>query len=298
MVDIKQLLQDHNVPFTTEGKNTQRGWVNVCCPKCSDSSNHGGFNIQGGYYNCWQCGHTKLPEILSLLIGCSYPEARELIKEYDNAIEYTVERKTPKRKEIIFPKDTRELSELRPHRKYLERRNYDPEEIVRLWKVKGTGFLGSYKFRILIPIILNQKIVSYTARDITDRAQLRYKSCKIEEEVIHHKHICYGTDYVKYRRAIIVEGPMDVWRIGPGALSTFGTAFTPQQLIFLSTIIDEAFILYDREEQAQKDAQKLYYGLSGIINHVEIIEPPTYAKDPGQMKEKDAEDMRKFFLKY
>lgn len=290
MIDIKQILDDYNIHYDTEGKNTQRGWINVNCPFCEDPSNHGGFNLSGQYYNCWQCGAKKLDRALSSILESDLWQTRKIMDEYETGLVIKQDpKKTPKANQIEFPKGT--ISIKSSHRIYLLDRDYTPGEIERIWYIKGTGHLGNYKHRIIIPIYLNNKIVSFTSRDITGKAILRYKACAIEDEVIHHKHICYGSDYIRNRRAIIVEGPLDVWRIGPGAIATFGTSFTPQQILFISEIIDEAFILYDRG--AEKEAKKLYYNLTGLIKHVEIVSLPGKYKDPGEMKRKDVNILKK-----
>ncbi|MCK9281503.1 MAG: hypothetical protein M0P71_12835 [Melioribacteraceae bacterium] len=294
MVNIKQLLDDYNIPVFTEGKNTQRGWINIQCPFCDDKSSHGGFNITKGYYSCWQCKGHHMDQVLSLLLDCTPWQARKIMDEYEVAAVMREERKkVPKANKIIFPKGTTDLQ--KAHRKYLINRGYDPDEIIKTWGVQGTGMHGPYKHRIIIPIIIDEQIISFTSRDITDRAELRYKSCSIENEVIHHKHVCYGSDFIKYKRAIIVEGPLDTWKIGPGALATFGTGFSPQQVLFLSGILDSAFIMYDRK--AEKEARLLGFQLAALINHVEYIYDYG-VKDPGEMNKKEIVEIRKKFLRY
>lgn len=294
MVNIKELLDEYNVPYFTEGKNTQRGWINVQCPFCDDHSNHGGFNIAEGYYNCWQCGHHYIEDILTELLECSFSEAKRIMAEHETAAVLGENiRKTPKAKHITFPPGTQEIKKY--HWDYLIRRNFDPDEIIKHWHIKGTDHIGKYKFRIIIPIILNNRIVSYTSRDVTGKAELRYKACPIEEEVIHHKHIVYGADYVQNRKAIICEGPTDVWRIGPGAVCTFGTSFKQEQILFLCNLIDEAFILFD--DAAKKEAIKLANNLSPLLNRVEILYDYG-VKDPGEMSEIKIKKIRKNTLNF
>ncbi len=292
MVNIKQFLDDYNIQQFTEGKNTQAGWINIQCPFCQDNSNHGGFNISGGYYNCWQCGGHNIIQVIIKLLECSYWKAKQIVDEYEvAAVLKENKKKVPGARIIEFPKGT---GNLQPHhKKYLIKRGFDPEEIINLWGIRGTSHLGPYKFRIIIPITLNDKIISYTARDITDRAELRYKACAIEKEVVHHKHIVYGADYVKKRRAIISEGPTDVWRIGPGSLATFGTAFTPQQILFLCNLLDEAYILFDNAAKAE--AYKLGNQLGALIDHVEVLHDYG-AKDPDKMSMSDIKQLRKNYL--
>jgi len=204
-MSIEQLLNDYNIPTSTSGKNWQTGWIQVNCPFCNDSGFHGGFNIVGNYYNCWKCGGHNLEDIIMELLGIGYYVTKHLILSYHQPGEQQAiaKKKTPKAKEIEWPANCHICTG--QHGKYLRKRNFDIRKISKDWGIQGTGPIGPYKFRIIIPIYFNGKLVSYQGRDITGRSDLRYKACPIEKEVIHHKHIVYGIDHVTNKKAIIVE---------------------------------------------------------------------------------------------
>jgi len=144
----------------------------------------------------------------------------------------------------------------------------------------GTDSVGEYSHRIIIPILYKNKIVSYQARDITGKAELKYKACKKENEIMQHKHICYGIDKIKDGVAIIVEGVTDVWRIGAGAIAMFGTSFTMQQVNFLVKNLSRVHILFDfGEKQAQEKAKKLGTLLCPFMD-VEILQIQGMLGDP------------------
>jgi DNA primase len=133
--------------------------------------------------------------------------------------------------------------------------------------------------------------VSYQGRDISGtKTKDKYKACKKEFEVYEHQTILYGLDYIKKRRAIIVEGAADVWRLGYGALSCFGTAFTQNQTNLLAANLDTAFILFDSDDDnAIKMAYELGHALSGRGVDVEILELDE--GDPGDMPDKSAKEL-------
>jgi hypothetical protein len=290
MFNIKQLLEDHSIEYFSEGKNTKHGWITIQCPCCDDHSNHGGFNLTTSHYVCWRCGHHWQDEIISLLLNISRREAKTILEQYEG--ENIVQEE---KKEIIrsltthLPKNVKALSP--QHIKYLRDRNFDPERTARTWHLKGTDFMGKYKFRIIIPIMLNNKLVSYIGRDITGKHPLRYKACEEKYEVNHYKHILFGSDHIRNRRAIICEGPFDVFRLGHAAVATFGTGFTKEQILFISKVMDTAFILYDKD--AIEQATKLYHALNGLIDKVEILTLPDYAKDPAELTEDDVKYLKK-----
>jgi DNA primase len=181
------------------------------------------------------------------------------------------------------------------HKQYLINRNFDPDKLEKTWDLRGAGYTGDYKFRIIAPIIFKNKIVSFQGRDITGQSTLKYKTCKTSEEAIHHKHILYGIDKVKNRQAVIVEGITDVWRLGEGAVSTFGISYTEKQVLFISKYLDRAFILFDNEPTAQQKAKKLAIHLTSVGVKAEVVN--IESNDPAELKQEDADYLMKYLLR-
>lgn len=289
MFNAIEFLKDHNIEHWTKGKNVTSGWVNIQCPMCYDSSNHGGFNLTGkSYYNCWNCGHHFLDTIISNLLECDIKKAKQILKKYSDESEIEIidnkKRIIDEKEKLELPYGSKELSD--EHIKYLLNRNFDHDKIIDKWNIKGTTHLGDYKFRIIIPIYFNNKLVSYQGRDITGKQDARYKACKIKDELLHHKFILYGIDKIKNRKAVVVEGCTDVWRLGYGAVATFGTGWTNQQLNLLNKRADSIFILYDNEEEAKEKAEKLCWQLSSLGKEVEMI--LMFDGDPATLTDHDA----------
>ena len=284
MFDVKKFLDDHQINWSDKGKNTQSGWVNITCPFCYDKTNHGGFNIADGYYNCWNCGHHFLDKVIAELLGCKPHIAKNIIKEYTvEKIRQKQENKKKSIRNIKLPGD--ELQEI--HKNYLIKRNYNHEKLVHDWGLKGTNHIGNYKFRIIAPIYHKHKLISFQGRDVTDRQTLRYKACTKRKEVMNHKSTLYGIDNVHGNKIIICEGITDVWRLGYGSVCTFGTSVTLDQ-IRLITEFENVFILFDNEQTAQERANKLAENLSSFKINVEIIDLPEVA-DPSELKQSDAD---------
>jgi len=282
---IENLLRDYNIPTSTGGKNWQQGWLQVSCPFCNDTSDHGGFNLSGNYYNCWKCGGHSLEDVISTLLGVKWFEARELLKQYTgDSSNQTIVKKKAEAKECEWPSNCHSIQQR--HRQYLINRNFDPSKLINAWQITGTGPIGPYKFRIIIPIYFNGKLVSYQGRDITGRSDLRYKACETEKEVIHHKHIVYGIDHIQNRKAVIVEGVFDVWRLGYGAVSTFGTEVTNEQVLLMANRLDKAFICFDDNESESK-ADSLGNRLLALGVDVEEI-TDINADDPAELTELEA----------
>jgi hypothetical protein len=293
-----KFYSDFHVDHCDSGhKRTRDGWVQIHCPFCIGSKGyHLGFHIGTGAYSCWRCGKHSQVDVVKQLLNCNVSEAFKTIKDYSgignrgktpsrsNAVE-------PKRKkESTFPEGTADLTER--HKNYLIKRKYDPEELVRLWNLKGTLAGGRYKWRIIAPIMFDGKFASYQGRDITNKSELKYKACEKAEEMYEHQKIVYGLDFVKGDACVIVEGIADVWRLGYGAICCFGTAFTISQVNLIAERMKTVYILFDSDESnAIKMANKLACMLSGRGLEVEVLE--LAEGDPGDMPQAEANKLMK-----
>ena len=285
--NAKKFLDENHIFSTDRGPDTQKGWLNIKCPFCSDPEHHGGFNLAGGYYNCWRCKRHSIIDVIRVLLGVSNDEAKTFYHRYKDIEGYYIQdKKVPKASRVLLPDGTIDLNRI--GKRYLQGRDFDPFIIARDWDIKQTGNFGDYKFRIIAPIYFDHRLVSFQGRDYTDRQALRYKACQIEREVIHHKNILYGADFVKGKKKIIVgEGITDIWRIGKGrAVGTFGTGYTPSQVLQLLELnMEEYIIWFDPEDEAQEIADQLCSELIGYNKSCRIVDG--ISKDPGSISSED-----------
>ena len=287
MIDFIRIFEDYHIPH----RQGQRGFIEVPCPWCGDNSDwHGGFHQGRHIFNCWKCSRKPISTTLQALTGVPWTELRSKYQG-DNTepyIEQTERFEAPT--ELILPDST--ITELKKeHWDYLKRRGFDPDKLVKTWGLKATSHIGKYNFRIFIPVFFNGVMISYLARDWTNKAETRYLSCDKRKELIHNKHILYGIDLIRGRTGVIVEGCTDSWRLGPGAVATMGTGYTQQQVLFIWERFDKVFIMFDSEDKAQERALKLGFELSGMGVETERIR--LINGDPGSLKQKDADSLMK-----
>lgn len=252
-----EILQDHHIPVAPEGHHHARpGWVQFDCPYCASKGSrkwHMGYNISFGYVNCWRCGRHKLLDTLADTLNLDKSSALKLVKglEFDRT---PIKRKT--RGKLVIPPC---VGELEPqHKRYLKRRGFDPQLLSELWGLGGIGLRGAaynLAWRLFIPIHLYGEMVSWTTRSLSETTKKKYRTATEDEEAINHHELLYGADYCR-GTALVFEGPPDVWRVGPGALCTFGTQWSMDQLFTLSTF-PRRVICYDNEQAAQKRARQL-----------------------------------------
>jgi len=283
------LLDQYNISYMTEGHHhCRQGWVQLNCPFCANPSSdkwHLGYHLQYGYCNCWVCGPHYIGHVVSELFGITIHEAKCVLEGVERVsfkqIKVTGKLKLPTG-----------LSSLRTiHRKYLKKRGFNPKELRQFWALQGTGKQSDYPWRIFIPIIYQGKTVSWTSRTIGN-GDPKYITASKENESLFHKTLLYGEDFCRHV-IIVVEGPVDVWRIGPGAAGSFGVRLSSEQIEKVSKY-PVRVICFDNEKEAQKQASILCSTLSlfpGETYNVVVDED-----DPGSMSVANVNKLRKKFF--
>ncbi len=297
MFNAEQFCIDNDIVISKLGKHVRFGWVNISCPFClGQTGYHGGFNVDKGYYNCYRCGHHPLTTVIMKLTSKDLRTSLNVIKNYSSVSIIPTKKKV--QQSMSFPSDIKNLTTRA--KKYLINRNFDPKRLASIWGLLSTGYIGFYKHRIFAPIYQKQTLVSYQCRDITDQHPQKYLACKQEEEIIPHQNCLYGFDQViNYKSVVVVEGITDVWRLGQGAVATFGTGFTKQQAKILATNFYNIYILFDNEPEAQEKAKQLGFLInSAFKNSVKVTNLCLSGKnlDPGNMNQSDADQLMKEIL--
>ena len=300
-MDIIQLYKDFGVPYATEGhRHCREGWVNTPCPFCTGNPGyHLGYDTHGNYFVCWRCGWKATVKAISTLIRVSLPEAKEICRKYGGkSRSVSIEHVQMNKKPFMLPSRTMPMTD--KHKRYLAKRQFDPDYVEKVWRVQGTGPVSrldtiSFSHRLVIPIHWENKLVSFQTRDITGKHFLRYISCPEQREILRHKHIFYQAIPSKEmsRTCICVEGVTDAWRFGTDAIATFGIKYTKYQVREISKRFDRVFVVFDDDPQAIVQADKLAAEL--IFRGVDAYNIKIKG-DPGSMKQADADALKKELL--
>ena len=296
-MNFQKLFEDYRIPYSTR---INRGWVNVECPFCtSEHPMHLGFNPAGDYCTCWNCGGHNLKTALSRVLSIPYSDVDEVCSRYEGrgGLLLQLNKKVAKAKSLELPNKGFTLAE----RKYLLGRGFSPRFLHDKYGVVGGGIAGRWKHRIIIPVFLNGKLVSWTGRSILDKETLkekeipRYKNLSIEESVINIKECLFNLDSCKKKTAVLTEGAFDVMRLGDDFLCSMGTELTQSQIAVIKGRFDKLFIMFDSEPEAQKKARKFGLQVSSIGVDVEIVDAYSdFGKnDGGELTESEAQAVRR-----
>lgn len=233
-VDIRSLLESINIHYDNAGKNVSPGWIGVRCPFCGDHHNHLGIHLGSKTISCWKCG--KSGSIVKYLTNelNSFSKAMEVLAKFtprELRIEKAMEFSGVARVEL--PRNVKiGLSPL--HKIYLKKRGFNPTALELKYNLHHVGPVGEFKNRIIVPIISNYRLVTYTSVDIADETIQRYLHCKDELSIIPVKHLLYNSETSDGRTIYPVEGLFDCWRVGDGSTPTWGVKFTAEQKRLLS----------------------------------------------------------------
>ena len=267
-----KLFKDYDVPILPD-KNGE--WINVDCPYCDKKGHYNmGFNVAGGYYHCWKTPHNyPINKVLSDLLSISIKDVNNILPEYAGGKTLLKKAKISKAKYLELPTDTFTSVE----RKYLKSRNFDPKYLYKKYHIVGGGIDGDWKFRIIIPVYYQGKLLSWTGRSILSKVKLkelnipRYKNLSIEKSVKNIKELFFNIDNCKSDTVVLTEGAFDVLRFDGNAICSMGTELTESQITLLSNRFRKIFILFDNEPEAQAKARKFGLQLSAIGLDVEIV---------------------------
>ncbi len=274
MYDFIKLFKDYKVEYTTK---RNKGWVNVSCVYCHSFSNslHLGFNLADGHCTCWKCGGHQATSTLARLLAIPSGEVNQVLAQYEtrNVAVARLNKRIPLAKHLQLPTDTFTPAE----REYLRKRDFSPRYLHEKYGVVGGGISGNWKYRIIIPLIINGKIVSWTGRTILSKKKAdelkipRYKNLSIEESCVNPKTSLFNLDNCNKSRVILTEGAFDVMRLGENSTCCFGSALTEEQIAVIADRFEKVFILFDNEPEAQEKARKYGMQIASMGVEVEVV---------------------------
>jgi hypothetical protein len=291
--NILAYLTDKGISYDTSGDNVGEGWIGINCPfpYCNDSLNHMGINLMHKTFNCFVCGEKgSIVKLIAIIESCSYGKAMSIVEGYEETPTNKYLRKeikpTDRATVCKFPAETLDTFP-KKFEEYLESRNFSPNYIIPKYNLHATRNAGRYANRIIIPYFLGGKMMVYHTRSINKEGG--YRACHKEDAPVTIKELLYNEDQVK-DTLLIVEGCLDVWRMGDGCCGISGTSYTATQIAHILALKPKhCFIMLDAD--ATKVAHKLALELAPILPHVEVIQ--LSEGDPADLTKEEAIRLRK-----
>jgi len=173
-----------------------------------------------------------------------------------------------------------------------------PKEVLDRFEVGG-GYVDKYNFqRDVIPIRdLQGKLIAYSCRDITDKAEYDYKYLLTEgfdkDKVMYNFH--RAKDFIGPSKTIIVvEGFKSVWKLYMAGyrnvVACMGSTITGGQQNLLYQRVFNVVILFDADKAGVKGTARALEDMKEKVK-VKPLFIPCEGKDPGDLTINELRDL-------
>lgn len=308
--DWPRFLDRYQISYITEGKNVRKGQIAIRCPWCgnSDKSQHCNIDPVKNRFSCWRnkSHRGKAERLIVALSGCTWAEAKELVNDnslvsdinFNDLIQQAnlLTKVNKYVKAPILPVSHDFIEPTQGYRDYIENRRYaehDIDKVIDRYQLKCARD-GEWKWRLIIPFIVDGHWVGWTGRAISPTAYLRYISYPTGPTVKSLVYNCgnaLGGDVL-----VLSEGPMDAMKLdyygqeyGVSAVAMLGLTLEPAQrgiIIKLAEKYNRVLVITDAN--AESAGLKIAADLS--IIGAEFMLLPEGIKDTGEMWPTEAKE--------
>lgn len=229
------------------------------------------FQVKRNVGVCYKCGTSYKPlRLIQAFEGVNLAEAMRLLKEHtvggvlslanlkahvERALSDAPEEKVEPLPVCELPEEFTAAADTKPSRwpPYLMERIGSRKSIIE----NNVGWCdsGYWRDRLIIPVTMAGRVLSFIARDMTGKA---------EKKVLYPKGTKTSRMLFNYDRAskcespILVEGVLDALRVGPRGMAIFGTSLSEAQVALLtSSRAREVVVMLDGDEAGEAGNQKL-----------------------------------------
>lgn len=318
----------YNIDFVTSGPSTAKGNIYIQCPYCGndDHGHHMGLalNYREPYYACWRNqGHRgKNPaRLIVMLLQCSRADAEALVASseqnldgYEQAVARYMASLNPAaateatKAPLEMPSEFASVDRLlqssagsKPFH-YLEERGFDDVANFMAYYNLRYCRTGTFARRLVVPIYQGGQLMTWTARDVTGRSDLRYHTLSAEAEVAKRQGyqpalLPINDTVFNYDRAavggevlVVCEGPFDALKLdwfapdGVVAVAVFGMPKDAQHGVLLRLAKRFEKVAVALDASATSSAVRIWQRLESVLGKaVARLDLPTGVKDPGAL---------------
>jgi len=229
-------------------------------------------------------------DVVARLLGGD-KAARQAVSRYRGGPEHVKPTNLMRRRTLWTPPGMGDLG--KQHRQYLRHRRFDPDKLKEEWDLTATAHLSGpgWNWRVCFPICSQDGLqVAYAGRSISDKTKPKYKLPKDNQILTHPRSLLYGIHKAGGDSVVVVEGPTDVWRMGPGAVALLGVKWTVEQMNLLRAF-PRRFIMLDPDQAGQRRAEEIAEWLGMFSGETELISD--LPSDPGELDQGEANQIMK-----
>ncbi len=288
---VKQLLTSHGVSWVDEHQNVTQRAIGLCCPWCGDTDFHCGLFKIGCNFTCWRCGKSgPLWALTQRLFGIGRAELErnlesppdyapalqqihDIFNRDDDVVDEVVDPVFPPSRPIDPDRLPKSIE------RFLRKRRFTIEHCIKYEARYAPMASGGWSSRLVLPIRVEGRLIGCVGRSLLPRQMPRYMN--LHGVSLKKMGALYGIDNWQGGRMILVEGPLDVWRLGNESIATFGSSLTGAQRNYIwSKKPDELIFAWD--DGTYQSALKIGRDLSALIPSVRVLKLPEEA-DPDDL---------------
>lgn len=219
------------------------GEISFPCPKCQKGDRHFQFNTKKSLGHCFRCGwRTTLTGLVAEIAGVSKHRAKEILRNHGIKVSRNDTYVKPKPSPFVpceLPPNTGWTTRAK---EYLEERNVS-DDMIDQFGLYYCG-VGKYQGRIIMPVIMDDMVVSFQARTVFKDVKKRYEN----PPGVSMARCLYGYNLLPKSPStlVLVEGPFDVIAVNSlptyrsykrsyYGLGCFGKSISEAQLDLLTT---------------------------------------------------------------
>lgn len=312
--DWERLLRQYRIPYEERGTS---GWIKLTCPFCADDTGSNfGISLDTGGWSCWRNStHNSKSHkpharrvLIQALLRCDDDTAHTLAWGSSGSVQVPAVEELHDRlrvklggvsrvaspKQLILPREFKPVGEGQfsgRFEDYLAERGYANNRLEVLLDFYDLHYAvrGDYAHRVIIPVRDSRgHLLTWTARTVSQREELRYKALAKEASVVHPQDALLGAQFLgkasNPKVLVVCEGPFDaMWVTVLGhMLGVYGTCLfglnlssaQAAQLMGLRQVFPRQVLLLDSAARFQ--TFRLAHGGAGL----EKLYLPAQYKDP------------------
>lgn len=325
----------NNIPFVTTGPNVARNDINIRCPWCGDEdpSEHMGLSKDPHrpFFGCWRNPKhrgSNPARLVAKLLGCSDEAASAVVEAGDitkidryadvvGKMRRCLTRQpsrqplSEERRPLEMPREFKPITKRgvsRTFYDYLIDRGFDRvRRLVERYDLRYC-MTGHFRYRVVVPVYdVSGALVSWTARDITGRSVVRYRTLSdnpVKAELQGYppaatnlKSTVLNADLCSGGRCLFVcEGPFDALKLDwcihdANAVAVFGMPESQQLAVLrrLASKYAEVNVVLDTDAKAR--SVEFVEALRALVSAPVYWRPlPRGIKDPAQLDVQQARD--------
>ena len=277
------------------------------CPECGDTGKFNlWFNVKKNKGTCYKCHYAFRPiTLVQSLEDCSFQAAVKIVKELTSPSYFSVEGlkrrvrealdsaheevvQMEELPEMVLPEDfisAKSVINAQKWPPYLMQRIGSHSTVLR----HGLGWCedGYYKHRLIIPIRLDGRLVSFIARAMWKPC----KHCKGDGcDVCNHTkykaylypkgtktgHLLFNYDAAKeYEHVVLVEGAFDAIRVGVRGMAVLGSNLSDTQLqLLLASRASEVTLIFDPDAAGARATESSLNKLRPFFRRLRVVKLP------------------------